>query len=78
MNADFMLKRLLDVSPFENLEKQENFIQDPLLTNDMIEKVYKRAVEIGDLSEGDLAVITAGHPVWLAGMTNFIRVKRCR
>jgi pyruvate kinase len=42
----------------------------------MIEKVSKRAVETGDLSEGDLAVITAGQPVWVAGMTNMIRVKR--
>jgi len=52
-------------------------ILDPRDTDDMIEKVSKRAVEIGDLSEGDLAVITAGHPVWVAGMTNMIRVKRC-
>jgi len=44
----------------------------------MIEKVSKRAVETGDLSEGDLAVITAGYPVWVAGMTNIIRVKRRR
>ena len=53
-------------------------ILDPRDTDDMIEKVSKRAVETGDLSEGDLAVITAGHPVWVAGMTNMIRVKRCR
>ncbi|MFC1817232.1 pyruvate kinase alpha/beta domain-containing protein [Thermodesulfobacteriota bacterium] len=44
----------------------------------MIEKVSKRAVETGDLSEGDLAVITAGHPLRVADMTNMIRVKRCR
>jgi pyruvate kinase len=50
---------------------------DPRDTDDMIEKVSKRAVETGALSEGDLAVITAGHPVWVAGTTNMIRVKRC-
>jgi pyruvate kinase len=55
-----------------------HLISDPRDTDDMIEKVSKRAVETGDLSEGDLAVITAGHPVWVAGMTNMIRVKRCR
>lgn len=55
-----------------------HLILDPRDTDDMIEKVSKRAVETGDLSEGDLAVITAGHPVWVAGMTNMIRVKRCR
>jgi len=53
-------------------------ILDPRDTDDMIEKVSKRAVETGDLSERDLAVITAGHPVWVAGKTNMIRVKRCR
>jgi len=50
---------------------------DPRDTDDMIEKVSKRAVEIRDLSEGDLTVITTGHPVWVAGMTNIIRVKKC-
>jgi pyruvate kinase len=55
-----------------------HLISDPRDTDDMIEKVSKGAVETGDLSEGDLAVITAGHPVWVAGMTNMIRVKRCR
>ena len=53
-----------------------HLILDPRDTDDMIEKVSKRAVETGDLSEGDLAVITASHPVWVAGLTNMIRVKR--
>jgi pyruvate kinase len=43
-------------------------------TDGLIEKVSKKAVETGDLIEGDLAVITAGNPVWVAGMTNMIRV----
>jgi len=55
-----------------------HLISDPRDTDDMIEKVSKRAIETGDLSSGDLAVITAGHPVWVAGMTNMIQVKRCR
>jgi pyruvate kinase len=55
-----------------------HLILDPRDSDDMIEKVSKRAVETGDLSEGDLAVITAGHPAWVAGRTNMIRVKRCR
>ncbi|BBO83169.1 pyruvate kinase [Desulfosarcina ovata subsp. sediminis] len=42
--------------------------------DDLIEKVSKRVVETGDLIEGDLAVITAGNPIWIAGMTNMIRV----
>lgn len=54
-----------------------HLISDPKDTDDMIEEVSKRAVETGDLSQGDLAVITAGHPVSIAGRTNMIRVKRC-
>ena len=52
-------------------------IYDPKDTDDVIEIVTKRSVEAGDLSGGDLAVITAGQPVWVAGMTNMIRVKQC-
>ena len=54
-----------------------NLISDLRDTDDMIEKVSKRAVETGLLYKGDLAVITAGHPVWVAGTTNMIRVKKC-
>ena len=55
-----------------------HLMSEPRDTDDMIEKVSKGAVETGDLAEGDLAVITAGHPVWVSGTTNMIRVKRCR
>ena len=54
-----------------------HLISDPMDTDDMIEEVSKRAVETGSLSEGDIAVITAGHPVSIPGRTNMIRVKRC-
>jgi pyruvate kinase len=54
-----------------------SLISDLRDTDDMIGKVSKRAVETGLISEGDLVVITAGHPVWVAGMTNMIRVERC-
>ncbi len=52
-------------------------ISDPRSTDNMIEKVSKKAVETGLLSKGDLAVITSGHPGLAAGTTNMIRVKRC-
>ena len=55
-----------------------HLILEPRDTDDMIEKVSKRAVETANLSKGDLAVITAGHPLRVADMTNMIRVKRCR
>jgi pyruvate kinase len=51
-------------------------IQNPNDTDDVIEIVAKRSIDAGDLSEGDLAIINAGQPVWVADMTNMIRVKR--
>jgi len=44
--------------------------------NDIIDKLLKLSVETGDLSEGDLTVITAGQPVWEPGTTNMLQVKR--
>lgn len=46
-------------------------------TDHIIEKAVKLSVDAGHISKGDLAIITAGQPVWLAGMTNMIQVKRC-
>ncbi len=46
-------------------------------TDDIIEKVIKLSFDAGDLSTGDLAIITAGQPVWVAGMTNMMQVKQC-
>jgi len=42
----------------------------------MIESAARSALETGLVSRGDLAVITAGHPVAVAGSTNMVRVKR--
>jgi pyruvate kinase len=52
-------------------------IQDLKDTDNIIETVAKLSVDAGDMSVGDLAIITAGQPVWVAGMTNMIQVKRC-
>jgi pyruvate kinase len=54
-----------------------NLISDFPDMDNVMEEVSKRAVETGLLSEGDLAVITAGNPFLVAGITNMIRVKRC-
>ncbi len=51
-------------------------IQNTNDTDDIIEIVANRSIDAGDLSEGDLAIITAGQPVWVADVTNMIRVKR--
>lgn len=45
-------------------------------TDEMIERAADAALKIEDVSKGDLVVITAGHPVTVAGMTNMLRVKR--
>lgn len=51
-------------------------VADPRDTDDMIEKAAASALESGQVQKGDLVVITAGHPVWVAGTTNMLRVKR--
>jgi pyruvate kinase len=51
-------------------------VADPMDTDDMIESAARSALETGLVSRRDLAVITAGHPVAVAGSTNMVRVKR--
>ena len=42
----------------------------------MIEKTTQAALDAGEVSPGDLIVITVGHPVWVTGTTNMLRVKQ--
>jgi len=51
-------------------------VPNPRDTDDMIEKAALTALESGYVSKGDLVIITAGQPVWVAGSTNMVRVKR--
>ncbi len=51
-------------------------VDDPKDTDDMIEKMAESALETGQVSRGELVVMTAGHPVGVAGSTKIIRVKR--
>ncbi|MBE9545927.1 MAG: pyruvate kinase [Proteobacteria bacterium] len=51
------------------------FVAVPKDTDDMLESAAQSAMETGQVSKGDLVVITAGHPVWVAGTTNMLRVK---
>ncbi|MGA2554524.1 MAG: pyruvate kinase alpha/beta domain-containing protein, partial [Smithella sp.] len=55
---------------------QPRFINDPQDTDDMIEKAASSARDAGDVSVGDLIVITVGHPFRVSGTTNMLRVKR--
>ncbi|MBN1470921.1 MAG: pyruvate kinase [Syntrophaceae bacterium] len=55
---------------------QPRLIHDPLDTDDMIENATRCARDAGDVSAGDLIVITVGHPVGVSGTTNMLRVKR--
>jgi pyruvate kinase len=45
-------------------------------TDEMFEMATKGAKESGNVSEGDLVVLTAGHPVWVKGTTNMLKVKK--
>ncbi|MBW1739652.1 MAG: pyruvate kinase [Deltaproteobacteria bacterium] len=51
-------------------------VADPKDTDDMFDKAAQSALETGQVSKGELVVITAGHPVAEPGSTNMIRVKR--
>jgi pyruvate kinase len=53
-------------------------INDPHDTDDMIEKAAQSARDAGEVSVGDLIVITVGHPLWVSGTTNMLRVKRVK
>lgn len=44
-------------------------------TDRMIETAAETARQLGFASKGDLAIITAGHPIWVSGTTNMVRVK---
>jgi pyruvate kinase len=53
-----------------------SFVADPRDTDEMIESATLSVEEKGLASKGDLVVITAGHPVWVAGTTNMLKVRR--
>ena len=44
-------------------------------TDERIQEAADSALKTGRLAKGDLVVITAGHPVWVEGTTNMLRVK---
>lgn len=45
-------------------------------TDEMFERASSFAIEQGHAQKDDLVVITAGHPMWEAGTTNMITVRR--
>lgn len=51
---------------------------EPQSTDDMIANAAQSALATGEVSVGDILVITFGHPdpVWKSGVTNMIRVKK--
>ena len=42
----------------------------------MIENAATSALKSGEVSPDDLVVITAGRPMWVAGTTNMLWVKK--
>ena len=49
-------------------------VPDPKDTDDMFQKTVDSILKTNMVSKGDLVVITAGHPVWVRGTTNMLRV----
>jgi pyruvate kinase len=52
-----------------------SYICDPKDTDEMIEKGTKAALRTGLVHENDTIIITAGHPMWVPGTTNMVKVK---
>jgi pyruvate kinase len=53
-----------------------SYVEETRNTDERIEKAAVSAIGTGNVSPGDLVVITTGHPVWAAGTTNMMRVKQ--
>ena len=53
-----------------------SFVPDPRDTDEMIEKAAQSALATGNVVKGDLIIITAGYPVWAAGTTKMLKVKK--
>jgi len=51
-------------------------VLEPKDTDDMIKKASENALDTRLVSKGELVVITSGHPVWVKGTTNMLRVDR--
>ena len=47
-------------------------------TDERIEKAALSALETGKVQKNDTVVITSGHPAWVEGTTNMLRVKRLK
>ena len=45
-------------------------------TDEMIDKAAETALDTGLVAIGDQIVITAGHPVWMRGTTNMLKIKQ--
>ncbi len=77
---------IVALSPNENTVRRlalswgcrPRLINDSQDTDDMIEKATQAARDTGEVSAGDLIVITVGHPVGVSGTTNMLRVKRVK
>ena len=53
-----------------------SLIEDTNNTDKRIEMAVTSALEHGNVSKGDMVVITAGHPAYVAGTTNMLKVKQ--
>ncbi|MBI9089948.1 MAG: pyruvate kinase [Desulfobacterium sp.] len=53
-----------------------SYICDPKDTDEMIEKGTKGALRTGLVNKNDTIIITAGHPMWVPGTTNMVKVKQ--
>lgn len=76
--------KIIAISPIEEAVRRlclywgcvPSVICDPKDTDEMLEKGGEAALASGHVEKGDTIIITAGHPVWVTGTTNMLKVKK--
>jgi len=76
--------RIIALSPVESVVRRltlywgvtPSHIPEAENTDELIESAASLALATDEIEEGDRVVITAGHPVWVSGTTNMLRVKQ--
>ncbi|MGM0418293.1 MAG: pyruvate kinase [Thermodesulfobacteriota bacterium] len=75
--------KIIAISPVEEVVRKmclywgcvPSLICNPRDTDEMLEKGGEAALSSGHVKKGDKIIITAGHPVWVTGTTNMLKVK---
>jgi len=76
--------KIIALSPIDSVVRRlslywgitPGYIAKAANADELIESATAMALASGEIEKGDRVVITAGHPVWVSGTTNMLRVKQ--